>query len=107
MSDKVTEFEWKLRAIKNLAPNCSFSTDNDGKLDWGNGNPLDEPSETKINEEIAKLKADYDSQEYARTRKPLYPEIGDQLDDLFKQGAFSKEMSDKLQQVKTDHPKPE
>ena len=51
MSDKVTEFEWKLRAIKNLAPNCSFSTDNDGKLDWGNGNPLDEPSETKINEE--------------------------------------------------------
>ena len=36
-----------------------------------------------------------------------YPEIGDQLDDLFKQGAFSKEMSDKLQQVKTDHPKPE
>ena len=37
----------------------------------------------------------------------VYPEIGDQLDDLFKQGAFSKEMTAKLQKVKTDHPKPE
>ena len=26
--------------------------------------------------------------------------------DVIKQGAFSKEMSDKLQQVKMDHPKP-
>ena len=106
MSDKVTEFEWKLRAIKNLAPNCSFSTDNDGKLDWGNGNPLDEPSETKINEEIAKLKADYDSQEYARTRKPLYPEIGDQLDALYHAGVFPKEMADKIKAVKDANPKP-
>ena len=44
---------------------------------------------------------------YKEKRRFAYPEIGDQLDDLFKQGAFSKEMSDKLQQVKTDHPKPE
>ena len=44
---------------------------------------------------------------YKDDRRHLYPEIGDQLDDLFKRGAFSKEMSDKLQQVKTDHPKPE
>ena len=44
---------------------------------------------------------------YKEKRRFAYPEIGDQLDDLFRQGAFSKEMSDKLQQVKTDHPKPE
>ena len=44
---------------------------------------------------------------YKENRRFAYPEIGDQLDDLFRQGAFSKEMSDKLQQVKTDHPKPE
>ena len=43
---------------------------------------------------------------YRFKRQNSYPDIGDQLDDLFKQGAFSKEMSDKLQQVKTDHPKP-
>ena len=56
--------------------------------------------------------AELDRQEYAKVqykedRKIAYPEIGDQLDDLFKQGAFSKEMSDKLQKVKTDYPKPE
>jgi len=44
---------------------------------------------------------------YKDDRRHLYPEIGDQLDDLFKRGAFSKEMSDKLQKVKSDHPKPE
>ena len=53
----------------------------------------------KEQEEYAKIK-------YKDDRKMAYPEIGDQLDDLFKQGAFSKEMSDKLQQVKSDHPKP-
>ena len=43
---------------------------------------------------------------YKEKRKFAYPEIGDQLDDLFRQGAFSEEMTAKLQQVKTDHPKP-
>ena len=35
-----------------------------------------------------------------------YPEIGDQLDDLYKQGAFSSEMAAKLKKVKDDNPKP-
>ena len=56
--------------------------------------------EKKEAEEYLKVK-------YKDDRRSAYPEIGDQLDDLFKQGVFSKEMSDKLQQVKTDHPKPE
>ena len=52
-------------------------------------------------EEIeVQLKAEeYLKVKYRDDRKRIYPEIGDQLDDLFKQGAFSKEMSDKLQQV--------
>ena len=54
----------------------------------------------KEQEELAKVK-------YKDDRRMVYPEIGDQLDDLFKQGAFSKEMTAKLQKVKTDHPKPE
>ena len=44
---------------------------------------------------------------YKDDRRMVYPEIGDQLDDLFKQGAFSEEMTAKIQQVKSDHPKPE
>ena len=62
--------------------------------------------ETKISEEEKKLQAEWDAQAYARTRKPLYPDIGDQLDDLYKKGAFSDEMAAKIKKVKDDNPKP-
>ena len=52
-------------------------------------------------------KVEKDKVRYKFERINDYPEIGDQLDDLFKQGAFSDEMTAKIQQVKTDHPKPE
>ena len=44
--------------------------------------------------------------DYARQRALRYPNIGDQLDDLFKQGLFSDEMSAKIQAVKDNIPKP-
>ena len=73
-----------------------------------------------VNNEVVQLTAEDEREIEERTKRSIeeaktiykdkrrfaYPEIGDQLDDLFRQGAFSKEMSDKLQQVKTDHPKP-
>tara|TARA_R100000152_G_C6696196_1_gene126677 strand:+ start:538 stop:780 length:243 start_codon:yes stop_codon:yes gene_type:complete len=43
---------------------------------------------------------------YKKKRKPLYPDIGDQLDDLYKQGAFSADMTAKIKKVKDDNPKP-
>ena len=43
---------------------------------------------------------------YRGKRKEQYPEIGDQLDDLYKQGAFSADMAAKLKKVKDDNPKP-
>ena len=53
----------------------------------------------KHEQELAKV-------QYKNDRRMAYPDIGDQLDDLFKQGAFSEEMTAKLKQVKTDYPKP-
>ena len=38
-------------------------------------------------------------------RKSEYPDIGDQLDDLFKAGAFSTEMAATIQAVKDKYPK--
>ena len=38
-------------------------------------------------------------------RKVRYPRIGQQLDDLFKQGLFSTEMAAKIQDVKDEFPK--
>ena len=43
--------------------------------------------------------------DYRTLRANAYPPIGDQLDDLFRQGAFSPEMAATLQAVKTAHPK--
>ena len=63
------------------------------------------PTEAEIDAEIVRLQAEYDAQEYARNRQPLYPAIGDQLDDLYHKGAFSAEMIAKLKKVKDDNPK--
>ena len=43
---------------------------------------------------------------YKYLRKNAYPDIGDQLDDLYKKGAFSDEMAAKIKKVKDDNPKP-
>lgn len=43
---------------------------------------------------------------YSILRTAEYPSISDQLDDLFKQGAFSAEMAAKIQAVKEKYPKP-
>ena len=43
---------------------------------------------------------------YKYLRKNAYPDIGDQLDDLYKKGAFSDEMAAKIKKVKEDNPKP-
>jgi hypothetical protein len=42
---------------------------------------------------------------YSFLRTSEYPSFGDQLDDLFKQGAFSAEMTAKIQAVKDKYPK--
>lgn len=59
--------------------------------------------EAKIAAEITRLEAAHAATQYRRDR--VYPPIGDQLDDLFRQGAFSPEMAATLQAVKTAHPK--
>ena len=65
------------------------------------------PTDSAIDAELKKLQDEYDAQAYARIRKPLYPDIGDQLDDLYHKGAFSTEMAAKIKKVKDDNPKPE
>ena len=62
-------------------------------------------TESELTAEIARLQTEYDAQEYARARQPLYPAIGDQLDDLYHKGAFSSEMTATLKKVKDDNPK--
>ena len=42
---------------------------------------------------------------YRFHRKDAYPDIGDQLDDLYKKGAFSTEMTAQIKAVKDKYPK--
>ena len=71
--------------------------------EWNSSEP--QPTEAVIETAHGLWQTEWDSQEYARNRKPEYPPIGDQLDDLFHSGAFSSDMSDKLQDIKDKYPK--
>lgn len=83
----------------------SFSGNTDGtNVTYDDGQTP--PSEAEIDAEFKRLQDEFDAQAYARTRQGQYPEIGDQLDDLYKKGAFSDEMAAKLKKVKDDNPKP-
>ncbi len=90
-------------AIRNIYSNVvSINNETDAWDSEGNVVVLDEG---KVTTEMARLQAEYDAQEYARNRQPLYPAIGDQLDDLYHKGAFSAEMTATLKKVKDDNPK--
>ena len=68
------------------------------------------PDETKIKETFDVKKVELENHDkanaYVLDRVVLYPDIGDQLDDLYKQGVFSSDMTAKIKKVKDDNPKP-
>ena len=67
-------------ALRNTHPSV-VTTKGNNAFDQ-NGNPV-EVDEAKVSDELARLQAEHDSQEYARNRQAEYPEIGDQLDMLW------------------------
>tara|TARA_R100000278_G_scaffold77160_1_gene60028 strand:- start:166 stop:453 length:288 start_codon:yes stop_codon:yes gene_type:complete len=62
--------------------------------------------DSKVTEARNTLNAEAAAVKYKSDRQAAYPYIGDQLDDLYKQGAFSADMAAKLKKVKDDNPKP-
>ena len=92
------------KAILNIYPNSKFS--HLGTVDTIESLKRDIDLEL-VRAEVIRLQAEYDALEYARNRKPEYPDIGDQLDDLYHKGAFSDEMAVKIKAVKDANPKPE
>ena len=71
----------------------------DGVATRGDLLPVDTDEEKRKDDEWKAIK-------YRDERKSEYPNIGDQLDDLYKKGAFSTEMAAKIKAVKDAHPKP-
>ena len=73
----------KSRALGELAPDKKWRY-NEGTdtLTWlDSGSP---PSDSEINAKIAEIEASDSATDYFRKRSAAYPEIGDQLDNLYK-----------------------
>ena len=64
-----------------------------------------QPTDAEIDAEIIRLQAEYDAQQYARSRVTEYPAIGDQLDALYHAGVFPDDMAAQIQAVKERYPK--
>ena len=79
----------------------SFYECTDTTTTWRND---DHSSEEVINAKALELKAEWTAQEYARSRKTDYPDIGDQLDYIFHNGV-DKWKEDIVQPVKDKYPK--
>jgi len=93
----------KIKAIQSLKPDAEWVLRGD-KLEWLDKKQT-KPTDAEIDAEVKKLQAEYDAKAYQRNRKPEYPDIGDQLDDLYKAGAFSDDMTAKIKAVKDKYPK--
>jgi hypothetical protein len=94
----------RANAIMSLRPNAEFSLVGSHNLTW-----LDKkqtrPTDAEIDAEVIRLQAEYDAQQYARSRVTEYPAIGDQLDALYHAGVFPDDMAAQIQAVKDKYPK--
>jgi hypothetical protein len=93
----------KSKALQTLRPGAAWSMF-DKTITWLDES-ITQPTEAEIATEMSRLQAEYDAQQYSRSRVTEYPEIGDQLDALFHAGVFPAEMAAEIQAVKDKYPK--
>jgi hypothetical protein len=92
-------------AIQSIRPDAGFSCgETYASITWLD-DIQEKPTEEEFDDALIAWQAEHDALSYARARRPLYPEIGNQLDDLYHAGVFSAEMTAKLKKVKDDNPK--
>lgn len=94
--------------ILRLRPGSSFTLEGEtlAGLRWLGDQPVTSVTEEECASMRALIAEERDAIAYRAKRAAEYPSVGDQLDDLFKQGAFSAEMTAKIQAVKDKYPKP-
>ena len=96
----------KHNAIVSLRPGAEFVLRND-ELEWIDKKQT-QPTENEITDEIIRLQAEYDAQEYARNRALAYPSNGDQWDMIYKDMKNNTTThADAVEAVKAKYPKPE
>jgi len=93
------------KAIYNTHSNVVSVDDTEGAFDIdGNSVTLDQ---SLITAEILRLKAEYDSKQYARNRAEAYPSLTEQADMAYwdRQNSTTT-LDDAISAVKTKYPKP-
>tara|TARA_S200000501_G_scaffold129072_1_gene122008 strand:- start:113 stop:409 length:297 start_codon:yes stop_codon:yes gene_type:complete len=91
------------KAILRLEPNAQFAifgTKDDYTIRW-DSEDITQPSQSDLDASIVEV----EKLAYQDKRRKEYPNIGDQLDDLYTKGAFSDEMAAKIKQIKDKYPK--
>ena len=101
--------EETVNALRSLKPGASYVLQ-DLVLTWSDDSQT-QPTTTELEAEDAKLKKAYTDNKYQRDRKVKYPDIGDQLDDLYKDILAGKvdstgEFAKAIKAVKDSIPKP-
>ena len=71
---------------------------------WLAKNPIISLTDAEIQAEVVRLKEEYENNKYQRDRKADYPDIGDQLDALWKGGEEAEAMKTIVNQVKAKYP---
>ena len=65
------------------------------------------PTDEEVDTKLASMLTEWDAQEYARNRAPVYPSVGDQLDMIYKDNKNSTTThADAVEAVKAKFPKP-
>lgn len=90
----------KIDAIISLVPGVEV-TIRGGEIDW-HGQPAP-VTDAEIATELARLEAEYNSNEYQRQRAQEYPSIADQLDTLYHSGLDA--WKAQIKTVKDKYPK--
>lgn len=91
----------KVDAIISLRPGAKWHMRED-VLIWEDEEQA-QPTEEELTAEIARLQAEYDSQDYARKRQKEYPSLSDQLDEIYHNGIDSWKAT--IRAVKEKYPK--
>ena len=103
------ETQYLMRAVMSLldtdVPVVVCPSEDYDEIYWCEVPQGERPSKSAVAAEVKRLRAKDDATAYRRQRAVEYPSIGDQLDDLLKQGAFSDEMQARLLAIKEQFPK--
>ena len=77
------------QVLLSLRPNAKWEfVKGTNEIEWLD-NEQSQPTQAEIDAEVIRLQAEYDAQEYARTRATKYPALADQLDEIYHNGIDS------------------